>query len=448
MFELAARISKIVWNDEDLLFISQHLATLKDREADFFAYCATWKLAPWTYVQLKKHELLELLKPQTTGAFKKAHEKIEEQNERRNQTAAEFLAEFKKEAIEVVVLKGNYLAHTAYHSIGYKRMNDFDILIHQEDWSRIQDVYLRLGYIPLGFGWSGEKEKPATFSHVGMSFISSDFSCIIGSQWGLKSPTTHFKVDIDEAWASSKDFDFYGVPVKSLSPEYNLVHLILHLGVFKCGIRDCMDLYNLHAAEPINEAELLRIIKSSNATEKAYFALEISNLCTPIFSPFLIDKLATNAHGFLGRRLHKRKKVASETGDFQTSYNDYFQDIEKKVIYFNLFPQFHVKLKFYLKILRMIYFPKMKTALKMNDAYHQPTVMNKVVSVLKAPYFVFSLIAQEIGWKFTILLFIKLGVDLLISVKNYFVKTSSYFDYLKSKGIDPKEIEKAVKNIQ
>ena len=52
------------------------------------------------------------------------------------------------------------------------------------------------------------------------------------------------------------------------------------------------------------------------------------------------------------------------------------------------------------------------------------------------------------GPKFTFLLFVKLYFDLIISLKNYFVKKESYFDYLRKKGIDPREIERVVKNIQ
>jgi hypothetical protein len=61
---------------------------------------------------------------------------------------------------------------------------------------------------------------------------------------------------------------------------------------------------------------------------------------------------------------------------------------------------------------------------------------------------VFSLIAEEIGWKFSLLLFVKLFFDTLFSLKNYFFKQESYFSYLKKIGINPSEIEKVVKNIQ
>lgn len=449
-FELAALLSKVNLNEIDRESCVNELQELKTpaQQLHFFEYCKQWKLAPWIFSQLKKYIGFEFLDQSIIDKFKFEYEKVKQQNKQRNATALEFLTEFKKEGIDVIILKGNYFALNTYQDVGYKRMNDFDILIRRDDWDRIQDIYLRLGYIPLGFGWSGEKEKPASFSHVGMSFISPDFSCIIGSQWGLKSPTASYSVDIEKAWESAIEFDFNGLKVKNLSSEYNLLHLILHLGLFKCGIRDCMDIYNLVRTEKIDEELMKQIIIGAKAADKAKFALEISNLCSSDINQSLIDGFPSKKSGFIFRRLMKRKRTHVLTSDIHHSYNDYFQDIEKQVIYFNLYPKFHVKFAIYLKILRMIYFPKIEFALKLNDCFYQPSFFQKIVSVLKAPYFVFSLIAQEIGWKFTCLLFIKLALDLLISLKNYIIHPESYFDYLKGRGINPKDIQNAVKNIQ
>ncbi|MBI3134050.1 MAG: nucleotidyltransferase family protein [Bacteroidetes bacterium] len=450
-FKFAALLSKINQTADELHELHQFLQELSadvNGQQTFFDYCSNWKLAPWIYVQLKQHHLLHYLNTTVSQKFEESHEKILRANEKRNQAACLFLKEFEKENIDVIILKGNLFTQTVYNDFGYKRMNDFDILIHLEDWDRIQDIYMRLGFIPLGFGWSGEKEKPAKFSHIGMSFISPDFSCIVGSQWGLKSPTAEFKVPIDEAWKTAENHLFYGIRVKKMSPEFNLLHLILHMGVFKCGIRDCMDVYNLVLTHPINETHLLNLIRQAGAEQKAHYTFSLTNLCVPVFTDSLLEKLHQKKSGFLHRRLTKRFRIAGITGDFQTSYNDYFQDIEKLVIYFNLFPAFHKKLVLYLKIIGAIYFPKKAVCLKLADQPQNASFFTTLWARMKAPCMVFSLIAQEIGWKFTILLFVKLIVDLLISLKNYFVKSESYFDYLKKRGIDPKEIEKTVKNIQ
>ncbi len=449
-FEAVSILSKTILITGDKLRLNDFVETLipdKAAEKEFFDYCKEWKLAPWTYTQLKRNDLFNKLSPEIQTCFENSHSEIQAQNEKRNKEACRFLTEFKKNNIEIIILKGNLFAHTVYKDTGYKRMNDFDILIHAKDWDRIQDIYLSLGYIPLGFGWSGEKQKAAKFSHVGMSYISPDYSCIIGSQWGLKSPTTNFKVNIDEAWQTAKDFDFYGINVKQLSPEYNLLHLVLHMGIFKCGIRDCMDVYNLILNENIDWTKYREIIKNADAVDKTNFTLVMSELCSGKILPDTAG-LPEPSGSFVTKRLNKRLEVYDRFRDFHLSYNDYFQDVEKLVIYFNLFPEFHKKLVLYLKILVSIYFPKTEMALKLSDIPGEKSFFKRMSAKIKAPYFVFALIAQEIGAKFTFLLFVKLYFDLIISLKNYFVKKESYFDYLGKKGIDPAEIEKVVKNIQ
>ncbi len=449
-FRITSILSKINATEQELQEVVTFLRQIETNETaqnEFFEYCKKWKLAPWIYVQMMRNNFLEKLSSKIVAQFKKEYQFINIQNEKRNTEACRFLSAFIKHNIDVIVLKGNLFAHKVYKDIGYKRMNDFDILIHMEDWDRIQDIYLELGYIPLGFGWSGEKEKAAKFSHVGMSYISPDYSCIVGSQWGLKSPTTNFDVNINEAWNTARDFNFYGVKLKQLSPEYNLLHLVLHMGIFKCGIRDCMDVYNLIAEETIDWIKLNKIIHNANADNKTYFTLKMSELCAGKLIP---DDYKVNykQKSFVIRRLNKRLKAFGKNKDFHLSYNDYFQDVEKIVIYFNLFPQFHKKLKYYLKILISIFIPNIEIALKLSDIPNEKSFFKKILARIKAPYYVFALISQEIGPKFTFLLFLKLFLDLIISLKNYFIKKESYFDYLRKKGIDPSKIEKVVKNIQ
>jgi hypothetical protein len=450
-FELASLLSRVNHTEQEALqckvLVETNLIDKQNQQA-FYDYCREWKLAPWIWIQLNRLELHDHLDNEITQHFLEQYTNVKNQNDQRNEVAKQFLKRFSEENIDVIILKGNCLAHEVYHEIGYKRMNDFDILIHKNDWDRIQSIYLELGFIPLGFGWSGEKEKPAKFSHVGMSFISPDFKCIVGSQWGLKSPTTQYKDFIHEAWESAVEFNFLGIQCKQLSPEFHLLHLILHLGIYKCGIRDCMDLYNLLRVKEINSSILLPLLEKSNAVEKAFFSLEIMQLSSPNLAQDILNGLRPKRTSFLMKRLERRLKLQAITGDYQTAYNDYFQDIEKQVIYFNLFTKFHIKFLFYLKVIRLIYFPAKKYVLKLNDLTENAPWYSVVFRRLTTPGRIFSLIAQEIGWKFTILLFLKLGIDLLVSLKNYFIKKPSYFDYLKTKNIDPKEIEKVVKNIQ
>jgi hypothetical protein len=449
-FEYCSLVSKISWSEEDAQKIAgffQGLRESQQRQQEFFQYAKKWRLAPWIYLQMDNHGISDHMSIETRSLFFEYYEKIKIQNEKRNDTAKKVLAAFEKEKIDAAVLKGNLFGVTIYGDSGYKKMNDFDMLVHREDWEKIQEIYFSMGFIPLGFGWSGEKQKAAKFSHTGTPFISADLSCVLGTQWGLKSPSSRYHVNLDEAWATSKELDFYGVKAKQLLPEYNLLHLILHLGIYKCGIRDLMDIYNVYLAGGINDQHFVDLLGRSGAREKGRFAIELSAKCCSELTG-LANKLSTVGEGYIERRLSWRNRNFERTGDLHDSYNDYFQDVEKLVIYFNLFPEFHKKFILWLRIVAAVFYPKTEMVLRLNDMRDEPSWFNLIKARVKSPYLVFALIAEEIGWQFTFLLFLKLIVDLPVSLKNYFFRRDSYFDYLRKKGVDPESIKRAVKSIE
>ena len=451
-FQAISSLSKVKMSEEDLHYAQAYLQALSEspqNQQAFFEYCKKWKVAPWLRLQMEKHELWDYLNPETQTLFADYHQKIKNQNEKRNAEAARFLGEFEKAGIDAAILKGNLLIHTTYLDAGYKKMNDFDMLIHKEDWGDIQDIYQDLNYIPLGFGWSGEKEEPAKFSHVGLSFISPNYHCITGTQWGLKSPTSKYDLDLEDVWETATEFDFYGVKMRQLAPEYNLLHLILHMGVYKCGIRDCMDVYNLMQTFPeIEEDRLVEVIERSNAQEKAHFTLQLSQICSGIIPESLLKKLKPVSKAYLTQRLEKRVDLHEKTGDMQKAYHDYFQEIEMTLFRFNLFPKFHHRLGAFFKLQQQLFWPRKHIMLRLSDLDENASGWQKLLARFRAPYLVLSLIAEEIGWGITMLLFVKLFFDLIFSVKNYIIKQPSYFEMLESRGINPQEIIHVVKNIE
>ncbi len=451
-FTLACTVSKIAISDEELGMLREFLAGSRMRphvQEAFFRYCKTWKLAPWAYSQLRRFGMINLLEPGVAAMFDHEYEKVKTANENRVDAALQFLRLFRERDMDVAVLKGNLFMYTIYRDTGYKRMNDFDMLIRPGDWVKAQEIYDSLGYIPLGFGWSGEKQEAASFSHAGMSFISPDFHCITGTQWGLKSPTSRYNKEIiGDIWKTTEETDYCGLKLKKLSPEYNLLHLILHMGLYKIGIRDCMDVYNLLAVETIDEDEFLRIASEANAVSKSWFTLMLTHHCSGSVSPTLLSALERNAGGFIRRRLEKRLKMAERTGDMQLSYNDYFHDVEMVVFSFNLYSRFHEKVPYFLRVFAMMFWPKRELALKFCDRTDRPTLWNRLVARLKGPYFTFSLIGEEIGLGVTMLLFVKLFADLLLSVQFYFRRREDYFSYLEKRNVDPEAIRAVVRNIQ
>ncbi|MBN1182875.1 MAG: nucleotidyltransferase family protein [Bacteroidales bacterium] len=452
MFYNTSRLSKITQNSKELNAIQSFFSEIYDKpghQQTFYQYCIQWKLAPWIWVQMNRLGLTDYLNESIKADFKGFYEKVRLENENRNREAARFLEIFTKEGIDVAILKGNLLLHTVYKDIGYKKMNDFDMLIHPADWTKVQRIYQDLGYIPLGFGWGGEKDKAAKFSHAGLSYISPNHHCITGTQWGLKSPTSKYTVPLDDLWKNTSSFTFEGVPIRQLSTPYNLLHLILHMGTFKCGIRDCMDIYNLMLADKNWDKDyFIDICRLSNAVDKAWFTLQLTNFCSDAVPSTLLEKLKPKKRSFLVRRYYSRRKMAEKTGDMQLSYNDYFHEVEMTVFYFSLIHTFHQKGYFYCRLLRQMLWPKRDVVKKLSDLTGKPGFRERLKARLKAPYMVFALIGEEIGVGVVILLFIKMFLDTIISLKNYIFKKESYFTYLKNRGINPEEIKRVVKGIQ
>ena len=450
-FTIAGKLTKVMFDADDLHQIKAFLLEIDVNEGlqkDFFIYCKESKIASWIYIRLKDNFFLDHFTEQVVLLFEQEFQKILLQNENRNDAVMPILEAFVANNIDVIVLKGNVFTQTIYKSIGYKRMNDFDILIKKEDWSKIQDIYQKLNFIPLGFGWTGEKHQATNFSHTGIPYISRNLNCMIGSQWGLKAPTSSYKFDVNDIWKTAESYDFKGIKVKKLSAKNNLLHLVLHLGVYKCGVRDCMDIYNLLLAENIGKEDFNKIFTDANGVDKAFFALNLCNKMANIPDIAALNLINNQKSSLIKSIYKKRIKAIDESQDWQVSYNDYFQDIEKNVVYFNIFHQFHVKIKIYFHIIQQIFFPKSAIALKFIEKAHQPTFINRVKAFFVAPFYVLAMLAEEIGLKATFYILIKLFFNLVSSPINYFNPKQNYFDYLEKQGIDPKAVRNLVNNVQ
>ncbi|MBC7438840.1 MAG: nucleotidyltransferase family protein [Flavobacterium sp.] len=450
-YNIAGRITKVKYNEDDLSQITAFLNEIQadeSRQNDFFDYCKNTKIAAWVYIRIKDCHFVDYLNAEVVSLFEKEFQKILLQNEQRNDAVIPILKSFVENDIDVIVLKGNVFTQTIYKSFGYKRMNDFDILIKKEDWSKIQDIYQKLNFIPLGFGWTGEKHQATNFSHTGIPYISRNLKCMIGSQWGLKAPTSSYKFNINEIWETAEDYDFKGIKVKKLSAKNNLLHLVLHLGIYKCGVRDCMDIYNLLLTENIEKYNFAKIFIDANGLVKAFFAFNLCHKMASIPDSETLNLVDNTKPSLLKKIYHKRIKAIDESQNWQVSYNDYFQDIEKNVVYFNIYHEFHVKLKIYVRIIQQIFFPKSEMALKFIEKSHQPTILNKIKAFFIAPFYVLALLSEEIGLQATLYILVKLFFNLIESISNYFIPQQNYFDYLEKQNIDPKTVKNLVNNVQ
>jgi hypothetical protein len=140
--------------------------------------------------------------------------------------------------------------------------------------------------------------------------------------------------------------------------------------------------------------------------------------------------------------------MAAAEGDIQLSYNDYFHDVEMTVFYFSLFQHFHQKISLYLRLTKQLIFPSGEISNKLSDLGTHSSLRQRIIARIKAPYLIIRLIGEEIGILITLLLLIKLFIETFISIKNYFFRKENYFEYLRTRNINPSDIQQVVKNIQ
>lgn len=146
----------------------------------------------------------------------------------------DILTLFHLEGIQVILLKGLVL-RDYYPNPDLRTMGDADLLVNLPDINRIRTILLNLGYV----------EAEATLKHYG--FYHNHYPAI-EIHWMLSNMEEHKHSSpiTEQMRGHAISYDFYGIPVMTLSPEDQFLHQIHHLANhFKTtgfGLRQLCDL--------------------------------------------------------------------------------------------------------------------------------------------------------------------------------------------------------------
>ncbi len=152
--------------------------------------------------------------------------------------------EFGENAIEVIALKGIYLAATVYPQIGLRHMRDIDLLVSPQDMLEAVRIMQSLGYKPereiteldLSFKYAHHlplftKNKKLRVEIHARLTISSD-------QHGEKSQLW---------WKGRQTVQIAGVTAEVLAPLDLILHLCIHISYHHCFKVDLRHYYDLVA---------------------------------------------------------------------------------------------------------------------------------------------------------------------------------------------------------
>ncbi|MDD2754215.1 MAG: nucleotidyltransferase family protein [Methanothrix sp.] len=244
------------------------------------------------------------------------------------------LKAFKELGIDVVVLKGAFLAEAIYKNVGLRLMRDIDLLIKEEDIQRAKMELANLMYYSPIFPSKLHEDWYTKWSEE-LQFISKNKNVLVDIHWDIQPVIGYPKIDINHLWENVKPTNIAGIDTLMLSPEYILLHLCLHLdkhlfspsGPPAKPLRNFCDIAEVirHYKESINWGYLLRISKNYGIEKQIYKGLFVASQCFEAFVPTeILCELKSEEFSFDFENILKTKytnspmkKTPSEIGYFR-----------------------------------------------------------------------------------------------------------------------------------
>ena len=125
---------------------------------------------------------------------------------------------FEKNNIKVIPFKGAVLAASAYKDLTLKEFCDIDLIIKQEDFSRVKEILTNQGYQP--------RSQQQLWGQV---FTNKDDSIHIDIHWQLAPSCFPYQVDFEQLWQRCETVSILNQQVTNLSTEDSLLILCLQI---------------------------------------------------------------------------------------------------------------------------------------------------------------------------------------------------------------------------
>jgi hypothetical protein len=381
-------------------------------------------IAPMIWRHAHNLELLSRFPSETTAHLKNRHAEITTKNLLRREKSSELFQAFREHGIEVIVLKGVLFAETLYGDVGYKKMNDLDILIRHRDLPVIKQVYRDLDIVPLALFESGDETESPTKSYHLPAYVSKDLSLVIGTHWNLCSPKTGFTIAPEPLWDNSVSTTIAGQPVRALAATDALLHLVVHFHYYKTGLKELADFVNLiRSVCPFPWETFSQKIGSAKAWTPAFRTLTILNCLFPRSVPAKIrQRFRDKADKFVVR---DTERLICRPDLLLTSRSVYSSHIEKAYLRYSfeqeLWPKIRCLSVFWYRLL----FPPAATLYRTNSCSprEKPLPWLWTMNVWRT--------SREIGQNYG------MGIFLLLMLKSAWELALTASSFLRGPTLDP-----------
>ncbi len=227
-------------------------------------------VAPLFYQRVKN---LDSIPKDILASFSKAYYTNVLRNTRYYEELSEILRQFQDNDIEVIVLKGAYLAKTVYESDALRVIGDIDLMV--KDLSKAQNLLLQLGYKQKQHNLSIEEQ--CAIHHCLIDFTKQG-AFKIDVHWNLGLT---FKINPEMLWQAAQPCTIGNIKALSLSPEDLLFHICFHAAYANnfVGMRFLYDIEKTIAYYDIDWNLLFERACQWKAEKVIYLALYIAKDC-------------------------------------------------------------------------------------------------------------------------------------------------------------------------
>jgi hypothetical protein len=406
----------------ELYFSAQKTAlpeNLLSGGSDFYELALHNKVESYLYLQLKNNpEISEDL----LASLKKAYEKTRSANLARLEVGLVLLQELRALGLDVLILKGNAIAEDIFGDLGYKPMNDIDILVRREDLATIHQVFQK-HRLHSAAAMSEDIRKQENYSHHWPPFFTQDLSCFIGTHWALAAPGRNFEIPTEDLWRDKEEFSLLGHRFHRLSPKHFLLHLCVHLSPVKTGLREIGDLVHwIHYKNAeLKSSDFVQYVIQTKTEREVFAALTLAHSAWPL--EFMEQVLKQLAPRLSKKDLRQAYVRAYPRRKILLNRSNYISKIEKAFGLFMLTEAPLEKTLLLAKMWRLFLLVPRVEAYRLSYVLPEAGLVTKLRAVLAAPFKISQVFIKDMGFT----------VFVVVTLRHQWVLLACYGSYLKKK---------------
>jgi hypothetical protein len=177
-------------------------------------------LAPYGFLLLRRHDLLDLFPPSFTDDLKGISRAFTAENLVLLSELRRLAGLFRAEGVEAVPLKGAALFTTLYSQPGLRPMQDIDLLVRDKDLQRAEEVLRGGGYTPSPLHSSNDLRR----FHFHLPFSNADKGIRVEIHWNLADEQVIPPRVLEEIWRRV-------IPDEGLGPRLDASTEFLYLAL-------------------------------------------------------------------------------------------------------------------------------------------------------------------------------------------------------------------------